>query len=120
MTNVMLMSDARAARFAAVQEQERRNARGHKPLPTDFATGQWSVAAGNAKATVTVTAMPANAEAIMYRVNYGTWQNAGRATTGAFDISGLTNGVQYAIQLRAFNSIGGSDGSTVKTVTPTA
>ena len=120
MAEVFTMTNARAARFAAVQEQERRNARVHKPLPTDFASGQWSVAAGNGKAVVTVSAMPANAEAIMYRVNYGVWQNAGRATTGAFDISGLTNGVQYAIQLRAFNSIGGSDGSTVKTVTPSA
>ena len=81
MADVLLMTSARAARYEAVQEQERRLARNRKPLPAIFTAGQWSVAAGNTIATVTVSAMPTGAEAIMYNLNGGKWQNAGKPGT---------------------------------------
>lgn len=118
MPDVSLLSDARAARFAAVQNMELAAKHGRAALPVEFSTGQWSVASGDKSAVVTVSAFPDRCEAVMFRVGNGVWQNAHLAAPGQFTIAGLTNGVQYAIQLRAFNAVGGSDGSAVKNVTP--
>ena len=118
MPDVALLSSARAARFAAVQNEEITRRKARAAMPEAFTAGQWSVASGDQQATVTVSQFPARAEAVMYLVNNGTWQNARIGAPGQFVIAGLTNGVQYAIQLRAFNATGGSDGSAVKNVTP--
>lgn len=118
MPDVALLTDARAARFAAVQNMELAARAGRASLPADFAADQWSVASGDQSATVTVSAFPDRCEAVMFRAGSGIWQNAHLAAPGQFVIADLTNGVQYAIQLRAFNATGGSDGSAVKNVTP--
>lgn len=118
MPDVTLLSSARAARFAAVQNMELAARHARASLPAEFAAGQWSVASGDQSAVVTVSAFPDRCEAVMFRVGNGVWQNAHLGAPGQFTIAGLTNGVQYAIQLRAFNATGGSDGSAVKNVTP--
>ena len=118
MPDVAILANARAARFAAVQNEEITRRKARAAFPAEFTAGQWSVASGNKSATVTVSAFPDRCEAVMYRVGNGQWTNAHLAAPGQFVIPGLTNGIQYAIQLRAFNATGGSDGSAVKNVTP--
>lgn len=119
MADVVNLTDARAARFAAVQENERRSRDARTRFPAEFEAGDWSVAAGNGEAVVTVSTLPLRAEAVMYRIGSGVWTNAHLAAPGDFVIKGLTNGIGYAIQLRAFNATSGGDGSDVKEVTPT-
>lgn len=92
-------------------------------VPDAFVTGQWSATIGNAKITISVDALPldggAYPTAIQYSTNGGTdYTNSGNAGLGVFDITGLTNGVEYDVRLRAVNSAGNGAGSDTKARTP--
>ena len=93
--------------------------------PDAFTVGQWSIAdAGSGgTATVTVSALPnnngASITAIQFKVGAGAYQNSGIATTGDFDITGLTDGVSASVQIRPVNSAGNGADSDVKNVTTT-
>lgn len=95
-------------------------------LPGAFVAGNWTVAAGNASASVTVSALPAaNGSAItavQYRLNGGAWTafSPALAGTGTRTITGLTNGTAYTVELRAVNGVGGGADSDDKSVTPAA
>ena len=88
--------------------------------PPAFGPSGWALAdAGTGGAVqVTITAPPPGAEEIEYRLDGGAWMAAGSG--GGFVIGGLTDGVEYAVDLRAANAAGVSPASDVKRVTPSA
>lgn len=94
--------------------------------PSAFTVGQWSVsdAATGGTATVTISALPSNGgsaiTAIQYKAGAGAWTNSGLASTGTFNITGLTNGAAVNVLVRAVNAIGNGPDSDTKSVTPTA
>lgn len=94
--------------------------------PAAFAANQWTVAdaATGGAAKVTVSAMPSDGgsaiTAIQYKVGNGAWTNSGAASTGTFNITGLTNGASVNVLVRAVNAIGNGADSDAKSVTPTA
>ncbi len=94
--------------------------------PAAFTAGQWSVAdaASGGTATVTITALPSDGgsaiTAIQYKAGAGAWTNSGIASTGTFNITGLTNGAAVNVLVRAVNAIGNGPDSDTKSVTPTA
>lgn len=91
-------------------------------VPDQFGASDWSVASGNAQADVTISALPYNGGGgisdIEYQVDGGSWVSSGGITD--FSITGLTNGVEYDISIRAVNAIGNGDASATKAVTPSA
>lgn len=92
-------------------------------LPPDaFGTSDWSVAAGDEEADVTINSLPAANGAtitdIEYRLDGGSWVSSGGIIS--FTITGLTNDQEYDVEMRAVNSAGAGDASDdVKQVTPT-
>lgn len=93
--------------------------------PAAFAADGWSVLNSGlgGRVDLTITTLPADnghvITDIQYRVNSGTWTSVGAATTGTYEIAGLTNGVEYTFQVRARNSEGPGTASSTKTETPT-
>ena len=87
-----------------------------------FTAGQWSATPANLKITVSVTAMPLDGGAyvtsIQYRLNGGAWTASGISAVGNFDITGLTNGTSYDVELRSVNSAGNAVASDLKSATP--
>lgn len=91
-------------------------------VPAAFVLGDWTAVRGNQQIVVTIIGLPANGGSaitdIEYRLDGGTWTSSGGTTS--FNITGLTNGVAYDVELRAVNSIGEGPASDVKPVTPAA
>lgn len=93
--------------------------------PDAFTAGQWSVAddGTNGDATITITTLPAdNGSAITdleYRLNGGSAASLGGTATGAYGISGLSDGTATNVQVRAVNTNGSGAWSDVKSVTAT-
>ena len=93
--------------------------------PDAFTAGQWSVAddGTNGDATITITTLPADngsaITALEYRLNGGAAVSLGGTTTGAYGISGLTDGVSTNVQVRAVNANGSGGWSDTKSVTST-
>lgn len=89
-------------------------------VPDAFDADDWDIGRADGKADITIHALPANGGAaitdIEYRLDAGSWVSSGG--TVSFSITGLTNGQEYGIELRAINSIGASDASDAKQVTP--
>jgi hypothetical protein len=84
--------------------------------PEAFGSGDWSIAPGDTIATVTITNLPVSTTDIEYRIDGGAWTSS--AGIVSFVISGLTNAVEYDVELRAVNSAGNSAASDLKSVTP--
>ena len=83
-----------------------------------------TLSAGHQRISGTFTAPNANGSAITgYRVRYKTgsdsWSTLILSTTG-FNITGLSNGSEYAVQVRASNAIGDSAWSNTASATPAA
>ncbi len=98
------------------------------PLAKPSAPAGLAAAAGNAKATLTWTD-PGNDSITKYQVRYGAgssvpatanWEDipGSGATTVRHEVTGLTNGTQYAFEIRAVNASGDSDASDTVTATP--
>lgn len=93
-------------------------------IPAAFGDSDWGVADAGTGGTlaVTISALPAaNNSAItvvQYRVDGGTWTSSGG--TSSFNITGLTDAVEYDIELRAVNGVGNGPASSVKSATPMA
>ncbi len=91
-------------------------------VPSAFVLADWDLVAGDESANVTINSLPAaNGAAISdidYRIDGGSWVSTGGTTS--FTISGLTNDVEYDVELRAVNSVGDGAASDVKAVTPEA
>jgi hypothetical protein len=89
-------------------------------VPDAFEVGDWSVAAGDEEADVTISSLPAANGAtitdVEYRLDGGSWVSSGG--TISFTITGLTNDQEYDVELRAVNSVGNGAVSDVKSVTP--
>lgn len=89
-------------------------------LPDAFEVGDWDADAGDEQIDITINSLPADNGAaitdIEYRIDGGSWVSSGGTTS--FTISGLTNGVEYDVELRARNADGVSDASDLKSVTP--
>lgn len=93
--------------------------------PSAFSAGQWAIEDTMAGETlsVTISSLPSNGgsaiTSIEYRIDGGTWTSSGLTSTGTFEITGLTNTVEYDVELRANNAIGNGAASDVKSATPT-
>ncbi len=89
-------------------------------VPDAFEAGDWSIAAGDEQADVTISDLPADGgdtiTDVEYRLDGGSWVSSGG--TSSFTVSGLTNDQEYDVELRAVNSIGAGPSSDVKSVTP--
>lgn len=89
-------------------------------LPDTFTVEDWSVASGDAKADVTIHTLPDDGGAaitdIEYRLDGGSWVSSGG--TSSFTILGLTNDLEYEVELRAVNSVGAGEVGDPKSVTP--
>lgn len=96
--------------------------------PLAFQTGDWTLvdAALGGTATLTITALPDDGGAaisrIDYRVDGGAWTDLGTTTTGAVNITGLTDAVSQDVEIRAVNAADPdpNNPSDTKSVTPTA
>lgn len=90
--------------------------------PDAFLAEDWSIAAGDEEAYVTIAALPGDGgseiSGVAYRLDGGSWVASGGISS--FTISGLTNHVTYDVELRALNSVGAGAASDVKAVTPAA
>lgn len=88
--------------------------------PEAFQEADWSVSPVENGATVTITSLPENGgdtiTNIEYRLNGASWVSSGGSVS--FQISGLTNGAQYSIEIRASNSVGAGAASDTKQFTP--
>ncbi|WP_262525595.1 fibronectin type III domain-containing protein [Agrobacterium tumefaciens] len=114
-------------RLVALSEAKQgENSPPAQTAPAAFGAGQWSVvdAAVGGRATVTISALPADGgsaiTAIQYQVGAGAWTASGISSPGTFDINGLTNGASVNVKVRAVNAIGNGADSDVKSVTPSA
>ncbi len=91
-------------------------------VPAAFSVGDWSIAAGDEEADVTISSLPSNGGSaitdIDYRLDGGSWVSTGGTTS--FTIAGLTNDQEYDVELRAVNAVGDGAASDVKQVTPVA
>ncbi len=90
------------------------------PLAKPGAPVIGSIVAANTYLTVPFTAPSAGSmpiTAYQYRLNGGSWVNAG-TTSSPVTISSLTNGVEYSVQLRAVSSAGAGPASAAVAKTP--
>ncbi len=89
-------------------------------VPDAFDADDWDIGRADGAAGITIHALPENGGAaitdIEYRLDAGSWVSSGG--TVSFSIPGLTNGQEYVVELRAVNSVGASDASDAKQVTP--
>lgn len=90
-------------------------------VPDIFESGDWSIAGGVLKATVTITSLPHNGGSaitdIEYKVDSGDWTSAESITS--FEINPLTAGTK-AVALRAVNAVGAGVASATKNATVTS
>lgn len=93
-------------------------------VPGAFVAGNWTLVDKNTDGalTVTISALPDDGgsaiTSIEYRVDGGSWTSSGLSSTGAFDITGLTNYTEYDVELRAVNAIGNGAAGDLKSATP--
>jgi hypothetical protein len=91
-------------------------------IPDAFEVADWSLTAGDTEIDVTISSLPAdggtNITSVQYRVDGGSWVSSGGVVS--FTITGLTNAVEYDVELRAVNAIGNSAASDLKSATPAA
>lgn len=93
---------------------------GPPTAPGAFADGQWGLLAGDTEIQVTISGLPSTGGSpildIEYRVDGGSWTSSGGLVT--FDITGLSNGTEYDIEIRAVNAVGNGNASSIKSETP--
>lgn len=92
--------------------------------PSAFVAGDWTLAAGDGQAALTITTLPNNGgsaiTALQYRLNAGSAVALSGTGAGSRTISSLTNGTAYSVQVRAVNAVGPGTWSDTKSVTPAA
>lgn len=110
--------------FAGIADETTWNFTTSATAPAAFAIGDWSIAAGDTEAEVTISSLPDDGgdtiTDIEYRVDGGSAVSSGTSDTTGFTITSLTNDVEVDVEIRAVNSVGAGDWSDVKAVTPTA
>ena len=93
-------------------------------VPDAFVIGNWALndPGTDGDLTIVISTLPADngfaLTDIEYRVNGGTATSVASATTGSYNISGLTNGISANVEIRALNSQGSGAWSDVKAQTP--
>lgn len=89
-------------------------------VPDTFVIGDWDADRGNQQIAITINSLPFDGGAaitdVEYRLDGGSWVSSGG--TVSFNITSLTNGVTYDVELRAVNVEGASATSDVKSATP--
>ena len=94
--------------------------------PDAFVAGNWTLTAPGTSGTLNlnITALPSdNGSAITdleRRIDGGSWASLGGTTTGLYQLTGLTNGTSYDVEIRAVNAIGNGAASDTKSATPSA
>ncbi|MEM6825015.1 MAG: fibronectin type III domain-containing protein [Pseudomonadota bacterium] len=95
-------------------------------VPAAFGETDWSVvdAATGGRVTITVNALPADGgtalTAIEYQIDGGAWATlTATPAIGDYDVTGLTNGVEVGLALRAVNAEGAAAAPVTRLVTPT-
>lgn len=90
--------------------------------PSAFTSGLWTATAGDEQISVVIVSLPsAGSEPITdieYRLDGGSWISTGDITD--FDITSLTNDVEYDVEIRAVNAVGAGAASDVKARTPSS
>jgi len=99
------------------------NAVSVKPIAPASAPTIFGVTAGNGQGTLSISA-PAHINdsslsGYDYSLNNGSTWSHFASVTGPFTITGLTNATAYQVKVRAVNSAGAGDASSVVTVNPT-
>lgn len=93
--------------------------------PAQFGAGDWSVAdlGTNGDIAITIATLPDPGDGpitdLEYQVDGGGWSSLGDVVTGAYPLSGFTDGTEYDIAIRAVNAAGNGTASATKAVTPT-
>lgn len=91
-------------------------------VPDAFSAGNWSVSDAEigGRLDVAISSLPQNNFAtitdVQYRLDGGTWTSSGGIV--GFSITGLTDGVEGDLELRAVNAQGNSATSDLKSATP--
>ena len=99
---------------------------GGTTVPATFGTGDWTLTdpATTGDLTATLNTLPSDGgsaiTALQYRLDGGTAVSFSGTGTGARTISGLTDDVEYDVEVRAVNAVGNGAWSAVKSATPTA
>jgi len=92
-------------------------------VPSQFGIGDWVVnpTMTTGSATFTIYRLPADngsaITALQYRIGAGSWVSFSGTTTGNYAVTGLTDGVQNSMTIRAVNAIGSGTASAAKFVT---
>ena len=97
-------------------------------VPDAFTAGMWTATANDQGIRVDPGTLPSlnggTLQDIEYRVDGGSAQSSGLADpadwSDPFDIVGLTNGVEYDVEIRLVTQFGAGEWSDVKAVTPAA
>jgi len=99
------------------------NAVSVKPIAPASAPSISSVTAGNGQATLSISAPAQINDSSLsgydYSINNGSTWSHFASVTGPFTITGLTNATAYQVKVRAVNSAGAGEASSVVTVNPT-
>lgn len=93
--------------------------------PSQFGAGDWSVAdlGTNGDIEITIAALPDPGDGpitdLEYQVDGGSWVSLGDVVSGAYPLSGFTDGTEVNLAVRAVNAAGAGTASATKAVTPT-
>lgn len=93
-------------------------------VPSAFTTGDWTATADDGEIDLNITTLPSDGgtaiTTLQYRLDGGSAVDLSGTGTGARTISGVTNGVEYDVQIRAVNALGAGAWSDTKSRTPIA
>lgn len=93
-------------------------------VPDAFVSGNWTATADNGEIDLDITALPDDGgtpiTALQYRLDGGAALALTGTGTGARTITGLANGVEYDVEIRAVNVLGAGAWSDIKSRTPSA
>lgn len=92
--------------------------------PAAFSSGQWTLTAIAGGLRFGITTLPSDGGSAITDLEYstnngGAWSSFGAATTGNYDVTGLSE-IEYSCMVRAVNAVGNGANSDMKAETPAA
>lgn len=92
--------------------------------PAAFTVGMWTLGSNNVSGelALNILGLPGNGGSaiteLQYRIDGGTWIIMSGTGTGTRELTGLTDDIEYEVEIRAINAIGPSLTSDIKSATP--